>query len=249
MFILNIVLAENSQIDALFSFLIISPVSLFRSAVRYCFDLAHHISLVVLVAGSGLLAALLLAVLITLLITAFVVGLMIRKHPLESASTWMPPPWLLLLFPTLLCSLFMIFYFSQVLENSPAFGEDDSQPPPEIRGSLVFTQQHSELIRFSSLIFGFLAFIWYDMRRTHRIDLRGIAFELARATPFVVSTFPLISVLLGMGFMILLWIFDLASMDTKVLNSPIYYGLLYGPFLTYHFQVKRQLRRAPTLPL
>ena len=81
-----------------------------------------------------------------------------------------------------------------------------------------------------------------------QLESRAEAEKLPEAVPVVLPVFPLLTVVIGALFLVLVALFGLLHLDTRLLNQPIYYGALYGPCFAFYFQVKRQLRSNYLLP-
>lgn len=68
----------------------------------------------------------------------------------------------------------------------------------------------------------------------------------------ILPVYPVAAVLISFGFMFVISLFELLHMPVDVLNWPIYYGTLYGPFSYIYCIVKRdviQEQSRSTLPI
>jgi hypothetical protein len=61
--------------------------------------------------------------------------------------------------------------------------------------------------------------------------------------------YPLLAIAISFGFLILINLFQFLQLRLELLNMPIYYGTLYGPFSLVYFKVKRRvLEERSSLP-
>jgi len=60
---------------------------------------------------------------------------------------------------------------------------------------------------------------------------------------YVLPVYPFLAVLISFGFLVVIRVFELLHLPLDVLNWPIYYGTLYGPFSFVYWKVKRQFVR------
>lgn len=56
----------------------------------------------------------------------------------------------------------------------------------------------------------------------------------------VAPVYPFLAVLISFGFLFVIRLFELFHWPLEILNWPIYYGTLYGPFSVIYLRVKRQ---------
>ena len=92
--------------------------------------------------------------------------------------------------------------------------------------------------------FMYILVLYWDCRRlVHREDLSVTAFlrNVGVAFCYVLPVYPFLAVLISCGFFILLTIFDMLRINADILNWPIYYGTLYGPFSFVYWKVKRNI--------
>jgi hypothetical protein len=78
--------------------------------------------------------------------------------------------------------------------------------------------------------------------------------RVARLFLQILPIYPVGAVLISFGFMFVIALFDLLHWPVSVLNWPVYYGTLYGPFSYIYYVTKRDVVResigsATTLPL
>jgi hypothetical protein len=102
------------------------------------------------------------------------------------------------------------------------------------------------------VVVAFTALAWWDVRRA-RPDLtpRVFARQIGVSTLESLILLPVASMAVALGFLVLIGALDALHSSTVWLNSPIYYGVLYGPFSTIYFFTKRRCitNRAQILPL
>ena len=67
----------------------------------------------------------------------------------------------------------------------------------------------------------------------------------------ILPIYPIGAVLISFGFLFVINLFELLHIPTDILNVPIYYGTLYGPFSYIYFTVKRSviLDHQNTIPI
>lgn len=85
------------------------------------------------------------------------------------------------------------------------------------------------------------AMCFADFRRSspHLRPLEFLAM-IPRALLMTALLFPVLSVLVSLVLLILCGIVELMGYDPHILNMPIYYGVLYGPFITFYWSLKRK---------
>jgi len=96
----------------------------------------------------------------------------------------------------------------------------------------------------------YVASLYYDcraaVRRSHSHNHSDSRFSFRRDfAPRVVKAFgrilpiyPILAVLISFGFLFVINVFELLHLSTDILNWPIYYGTLYGPFSYIYYTVK-----------
>lgn len=93
----------------------------------------------------------------------------------------------------------------------------------------------------------YLIALYVDCRRCvsvlpqNKLTLSAFCREVGRGFCYVLPVYPFLAVLISCGFFCALTILDLLNMDATILNWPIYYGTLYGPFSLVYWKVKRRL--------
>jgi hypothetical protein len=91
------------------------------------------------------------------------------------------------------------------------------------------------------------------------LDCKRVSPELALCSDFlprvgwtflrVLPAYPFLAVLISFGFLFVINIFEFLHLPLELLNWPIYYGTLYGPFSFVYWKVKqRVVENRNTLP-
>jgi Ca2+/Na+ antiporter len=57
----------------------------------------------------------------------------------------------------------------------------------------------------------------------------------------ILPIYPIMAILISVGFLVIISAFELFHVATNILNRPIYYGTLYGPFSYIYYHVKRDI--------
>ena len=117
---------------------------------------------------------------------------------------------------------------------------------------------HAALDRFSALLFAvkvpltavlYVATLYCDTVVYHG-QLSRVAFwaELCSAALRLLPLFPLLSLLIAFCFLEVGTVFERMGWPTIWLNSPIQYGVLYGPFAYIYVRVKAVAKTSTPLP-
>jgi len=84
--------------------------------------------------------------------------------------------------------------------------------------------------------------LYYDCRRSQPAQtVRTFLPMVGKAFLRVLPAYPFLAVIFSFGFMILINIFETFHLNLKLLNWPIYYGTLYGPFFFVYYKVKERV--------
>jgi hypothetical protein len=232
---INVVLMEHSFFESTAAPFISSWLASVRSVPRLAF--AYVAAPAIWLAGTGSKhagTAVLATLLVVLPLVGCIAGVLIRRDHGIAAEAWLPPVWLRVASVAIFALVLVSLLFSGILSVSDRESSD----------------LQLSILRTSFIICGFVALTFFEARRTVGavFGARALAFELARACPIVLSIFPLMSITIGMVFLLMITVFDALGIETQILNKPIYYGALYGPCFGFYFQVKRHLRHAALLP-
>lgn len=232
---INIVLMENSFFESTAAPFVSSILTSARSML---FRMLSNVAApAIWLAGAGSKSvgiALVAALLVAFSSVGCIAGVLIRKSHSITAESWRPPAWL----GFASVATFFLAFFSLHFSGALLISDGES------------SEQQLSILRTSFIICGFVALTFFEARRTvgSVFGARSLAFELARACPVVLSVFPLVSIAIGIVFLLLIAIFDAVGIETRILNKPIYYGALYGPCFGFYFHVKWHLRHAALLP-
>jgi hypothetical protein len=98
--------------------------------------------------------------------------------------------------------------------------------------------------------FLYLIGLYMDCRRIdYKLDRGRFLRYLRRAFSQLLPVYPLLAILISFGFLLLINLFEFLKLPLELLNMPIYYGTLYGPFSMIYFNVKRRvLEERTSLP-
>jgi hypothetical protein len=78
-------------------------------------------------------------------------------------------------------------------------------------------------------------------RKVPALELFSFLRKVALAFLKVLPIYPLLAVLISFVFLFVISIFETLHLPLELLNMPIYYGTLYGPFSYIYYIVKRQV--------
>lgn len=83
-------------------------------------------------------------------------------------------------------------------------------------------------------------------RRLPSLELASFLRKVALAFLRVLPIYPFLAVLISFVFLFVISIFETLHLPLELLNMPIYYGTLYGPFSYIYYIVKRQVIESTT---
>lgn len=113
-------------------------------------------------------------------------------------------------------------------------------------GNAISGAMH-EFMHIPKILFAaacYVVVLYYDCRRvSNQKTLRLVPFlqQVGWAFVYVVPVYPALAVLISFGFMIVINVFEFLHIDQQILNWPIYYGVLYGPFSFVYWRVKETI--------
>jgi hypothetical protein len=90
----------------------------------------------------------------------------------------------------------------------------------------------------------YLIALYVDCRRSSyssssplrlRLFLRRVGVSFCQLLP----AYPILAILISFGFLFVINFFEFMKWNVEILNAPIYYGTLYGPFSLIYWNVKR----------
>ena len=98
----------------------------------------------------------------------------------------------------------------------------------------------------------YVAALYYDCQwtlvrgdpKSHSVSLRfwsDFGPRVARAFVRILPIYPILAVLASFGFLLVITAFEWLHWSTEILDWPIYYGTLYGPFSYIYWTVKSQV--------
>jgi len=117
----------------------------------------------------------------------------------------------------------------------------------------VITETLHRFLHIPKILFAAISYIvvlYYDCKRRHS-SLEAFAFlkQVGLAFLYVLPVYPFLAVLISLGFLFVINIFEFFHWDEQLLNAPIYYGVLYGPFSFVYWRVKEKIvQERSTLP-
>ena len=99
--------------------------------------------------------------------------------------------------------------------------------------------------------FAYLFALYWDIRRRlPHVKFRQLASRSAWAFAKVLPAYPFLAVLISFAFMFIINFWEALQLPMELLNAPIYYGTLYGPFAWVYVSVKRNvISEATSLPI
>jgi len=87
----------------------------------------------------------------------------------------------------------------------------------------------------------FVGGLYCDVSRAAAVDGPAFARALASAALYVAPCYPLLAVAISLVFLLLIGVFEKIGLPLDLLDAPIYYGCLYGPFAAVYVDAKRSL--------
>lgn len=100
------------------------------------------------------------------------------------------------------------------------------------------------------VILAYIMSLYVDCRytlRQHKQQRQALPFwsdylpRVVRLFLRICPIYPILAVGISFVFLFLISLFELLRIPTSILNAPIYYGTLYGPFSYIYFHVKRDV--------
>lgn len=88
----------------------------------------------------------------------------------------------------------------------------------------------------------YIVALYFDCRRVAPVlKVKTFLPLVGKAFLRVLPAYPFLAVIISFGFMVLINIFETFHIPLEYLNSPIYYGTLYGPFSFVYWKVKEKV--------
>lgn len=98
--------------------------------------------------------------------------------------------------------------------------------------------------------FSFLSLCFFDVKRTNPdISLRKL---IQAVLSVLIYTGPLLvtaAIALSVLFLILVYLMEKVGADPRVLDTVIFYGIFYGPFVALYWELKRKCLQLDSLPV
>ena len=119
-------------------------------------------------------------------------------------------------------------------------------------GSAVSEALH-QCLHIPKILFAAISYVvvlYYDCKRLHpSLEVPPFFKQVGLAFLYVLPVYPFLGVLISFGFLFVINIFEFFHWDEQILNWPIYYGVLYGPFSFVYWRVKEKIvQERSTLP-
>lgn len=102
---------------------------------------------------------------------------------------------------------------------------------------------------FAAIVY-FLTLYWDIKRRVPQLDYLRFRSRVCWAFAKILPAYPFLAVLISFIFLFVINLWEALHLPMELLNAPIYYGTLYGPFAWVYVHVKREvLSEASSLPM
>lgn len=108
---------------------------------------------------------------------------------------------------------------------------------------------HTEALKEVCAMFAFALLTYVDIKRMNPyFTASSLVEEISRAFPLMMSMYPLLILVVGLLFLAIASLMETLNLETAVLNLPVYYGIIYGPFFHLYYHVKKEGKKAHILP-
>lgn len=88
----------------------------------------------------------------------------------------------------------------------------------------------------------YMVALYFDCKRVSPVlTLKTFLPLVGKAFCRVLPAYPFLAVIISFGFMIVINVFEALHLPMEILNWPIYYGTLYGPFSFVYWKVKERV--------
>eukprot|EP00977_Amphora_coffeiformis_P008207 scaffold1834_cov175-Amphora_coffeaeformis.AAC.13 len=119
-------------------------------------------------------------------------------------------------------------------------------------GSAISKALH-QFLHIPKILFAAISYVvvlYYDCKRLHpSLEVPVFLEQVGLAFLYVLPVYPFLAVLISFGFLFVINIFEFFHWDEQILNTPIYFGVLYGPFSFVYWRVKEKIvQERSTLP-
>ena len=107
-------------------------------------------------------------------------------------------------------------------------------------GSAVSFASHAPKILFAAI--AYVIALYFDCRRSKKDlavgdFLKSVGVQFCRVAP----VYPFLAVMISFLFLFIISAFEALHLPLELLNMPIYYGTLYGPFSWIYYMVKKRI--------
>ena len=110
----------------------------------------------------------------------------------------------------------------------------------EIINELLQGFLHLPKVVFAAIVY--VVALYFDCKRVAKVlTLKTFLPLVGKAFLRVLPAYPFLAVVISFGFMIVINIFEALHLPLELLNWPIYYGTLYGPFSFVYWKVKERV--------
>ena len=104
-------------------------------------------------------------------------------------------------------------------------------------------------VRVPLVAVAFISTLYVDCVRYGQLPPGDFVQAVVEAIVRLLPLCPLLSVLIGAGFLVVAQACEALDLPTAWLNWPVYYGIMYGPFASVYVSVKAAARTHALLPI
>jgi hypothetical protein len=171
----------------------------------------------------------------------FLTYLATEYHLAASSAAFQKQSWLGFTLQPRLISAFIALIFINIFDRVSGAAD--------LANTLLQGFFHAPKILLVILMYS--ACLYWDCRRIQpRIKAGQFARTLMVAFLQILPLYPLLAIAISFGFLMVINLFEFLHLRLELLNMPIYYGTLYGPFSLIYFKVKsRFLEERERLPM
>ena len=106
--------------------------------------------------------------------------------------------------------------------------------------SAVSFASHAPKVLFAAM--AYVVALYFDCRRSKKDlavgdFLKSVGVQFCRVAP----VYPFLAVMISFVFLFIISAFEVLHLPLELLNMPIYYGTLYGPFSWIYYMVKKRI--------
>ena len=106
--------------------------------------------------------------------------------------------------------------------------------------SAVSFASHAPKVLFAAI--AYVIALYFDCRRSKKDlavgdFLKSVGIQFCRVAP----VYPFLAVMISFVFLFIISAFETLHLPLELLNMPIYYGTLYGPFSWIYYMVKKRI--------